>query len=497
MYVYRALLNHQIKSFFRSSVWQRNMVLNILMVLAILYFASIFIFMGFVMSELLDALVPQKSATEALSRYIILYVLADFLSRFFMQGLPVLKIQPYLHLPLSRASLLHNILLRSIFNSFALLPLLLLIPFVSSVYESSGQLMLLIIWVFQIMIFLGASTLLLGWLKRYLIQNQRIIWLIIPVVGLTFYTGYAGILPWLDWSEWYFSGILKGNILGLLITLLCFVSIYLFNFRFLQNQIYPELFSTREGNSSKEFKLLGSLGEKGLTGALVMNEVKLILRNKRPKSVMMLSLFFCLYGLVFYFNKSYGSYSTMFLFAGIFTTGAFLIQYGQFLISWEASFMDGIFSRPLALSEWLRAKMWLMAGSVVFLYLLSMPIALYFGVSILKINTVCAIFNIGFNSFVMLTAATFNKKKVDLSKGSSFNWQGVGAAQWLVGIPILLIPVLIYFPFALFEAFDAALLTLSGIGLISLLSYKAWFAMITKNIQDRKFDTLSGFRQND
>jgi len=77
----------------------------------------------------------------------------------------------------------------------------------------------------------------------------------------------------------------------------------------------------------------------GTVGALVTLELKLLWRNKRPKSVTLLSLFFMAYGLMVYpadevlFNDSIG----VMIGVGIFLTGAFMINYGQFLISWESA----------------------------------------------------------------------------------------------------------------------------------------------------------------
>ncbi|MBK7428732.1 MAG: hypothetical protein IPI60_17800 [Saprospiraceae bacterium] len=40
-------------------------------------------------------------------------------------------------------------------------------------------------------------------------------------------------------------------------------------------------------------------------------------------------------------------------------------------------------------------------------------------------------------------ASTYNKKKIDLSKGSMMNYQGTGATQFLIAIPLLFGPFLI------------------------------------------------------
>ncbi len=39
------------------------------------------------------------------------------------------------------------------------------------------------------------------------------------------------------------------------------------------------------------------------------------------------------------------------------------------------------------------------------------------------------LYNIGFGSVIILFFANFNRKRLDLSKGTTFNWQGMGATK--------------------------------------------------------------------
>ena len=92
--------------------------------------------------------------------------------------------------------------------------------------------------------------------------------------------------------------------------------------------------------------------------------------------------------------------------------------------------------------------------------------------------------------------ATFNKKKMDLSKGTTFNYQGVSAMNWLVLFPAFLLPVLIYAPFGLFGYKYIGLAVIGLIGLMGLLFRKYWIARITNNFFKRKYIMAEGFRGN-
>ncbi len=91
---------------------------------------------------------------------------------------------------------------------------------------------------------------------------------------------------------------------------------------------------------------------------------------------------------------------------------------------------------------------------------------------ILLINFVTYLFNLGFISYMLIYMATYNKKRMDLSKGSSFNYQGVGAANWLVLLPAFVLPILIYIPFWVMGYRYAGFATIGLIGILGLLTRK-------------------------
>jgi hypothetical protein len=53
-------------------------------------------------------------------------------------------------------------------------------------------------------------------------------------------------------------------------------------------------------------------------------------------------------------------------------------------------------------------------------YVVTIPYVL-FGWKILLINSMTYLYNIGFLSFVLLYMSTYNKKRIDLSRGSAFD----------------------------------------------------------------------------
>jgi len=118
----------------------------------------------------------------------------------------------------------------------------------------------------------------------------------------------------------------------------------------------------------------------GTVGALVTLELKLLWRNKRPKYMTLLSLFFMAYGLIGLPRRN-GTFSDsigVMIGVGIFLTGAFMINYGQFLISWESAYFDRIMSGKIDLNDYILAKSTLLSIGCTACFLITMPYG-YFG----------------------------------------------------------------------------------------------------------------------
>jgi hypothetical protein len=130
----------------------------------------------------------------------------------------------------------------------------------------------------------------------------------------------------------------------------------------------------------------------------------------------------------------------------------------------------------------------------VFCYIITIPYV-FFSTRILMINTAAFLFNLGFISYVLLWMATFNKKRMDLAKGSSFNYQGVGAMNWIVLIPAFLLPILIYTPFGMTGHPNIGLAAIAILGILGLLTRKLWVKEIEKSFYRKKYAMADGFRE--
>ena len=182
------------------------------------------------------------------------------------------------------------------------------------------------------------------------------------------------------------------------------------------------------------------------------------------------------------------------VFVGVFITGGIAMSIGHYFLGWESSFFDAILANNIDYSKYFRAKYLIMLGVSTFSYVITLPYA-FFGLDILYINTMCFLLTIGINSYIILIFCSNNRKRMDLSRGAAFNYQGVGASQFLIMLPLLLLPVLLYAFFALFMDRIPAATILGLLGLAGLLFHKTLMQQVVKRFERRKYRIAEGFRE--
>ncbi len=175
-------------------------------------------------------------------------------------------------------------------------------------------------------------------------------------------------------------------------------------------------------------------------------------------------------------------------------TGLFIINYGQFAFAWQSSGFDGLLTGNLPVSEYIRGKFLLFNVSSTLAFILTS----FYGFMdwrLLPVLTAAWLYNLGLNSAFTLWFATVNYKGIDLSKSATFNYQGIGATQWIWALVALVGPYLIILPFSLLGAPWVGIATIGILGLISFLFRNWWINFLTKEFYKRKHLILQGFRE--
>jgi hypothetical protein len=187
------------------------------------------------------------------------------------------------------------------------------------------------------------------------------------------------------------------------------------------------------------------------------------------------------------------TFSSIFLiYMGIIIVGIFLISYGQFIFGWESSYFDSILANPVNYISYFRAKLYLMVISCTLFYILTLGYA-YFGTQVLLVNTAVFFYNIGVNTYVLFFLACLNRKRLDLD-ASIMSTQGKGAGQYLTIVPTLLLPTIIFVPFAIYDSSRLGLIVLTVLGIAGLIFQKPIMKLIIAFFYKNKYKLATAFR---
>lgn len=486
-------IQHQWKQTTRSSIWQKNVALNIIigffMMIMLLYLLAL----GLLLDRVLEDVVKDANADVTLSKILIYYFILTFMMRFFLQSLPAMEIIPYLHLRIKRSTIAWFMQFKSLTSFFNFIPFLLFLPFALGYMTEEFSGFQAFIWFSAVFLFELTSNFKLIYFKRKFTLNPKLILLLIGAIGLLVALDKFDLFSISKISLWYFTQ-LNTNWLWILLPLTSTVFFIFWNLSMIRKNSYLDDLSPKKTEGENLTAKLNLLQNFGKTGELVLGEIKLILRNKRSKSVVFLIPFFLMYGLFFYPQDVYKDMTVFLVFVGIFVTGGFLIAYGQYLMAWESSHFDFILSSNIGIHDYFKAKYFLLVIPTIILYFFTIPY-MYFGMNIFWVNFAALFYNLGVNAPLLLYMASFNKKRMDLSKGAMMNYQGVGANNFILVIPLLAIPSLIYWPISAFFGYIPAVLTLGGLGVLGLIFNQSLIKLAVNNFRKKRYQIAEGYRQ--
>ncbi len=463
------------------------------MVFIALYFILMFLGLGFGLYPILKEQFPDEDPLLIVNGFLFFWFLGDLMLRFFLQKLPVMNIKPLLTLPIKKSKIIHYVLGKSVVSFFNFLPLFAIIPFsiilLSNDYSSST----IITWMFTMIIF----TLIINFLN-FIIESKSaetelsFLPIILIVSGL-FALNYFNLVSFSSLLSNAMNSI-TANPLMILIPLILLGALYYLNFSALKKKLYVDasLKAKTQIASSTDMSWTRRFGD---TAPFLQLDLKMIWRNKRTRSTLFIMVLALFYGLIFYPNPTYQEWTAMFIFVGIFVTGIFMINFGQFIPAWDSAYYKLLMSQNIKYKEYLKSKYLLMNLSAVALFVLSIPYV-YFGWNILLIHFAAMVYNIGINSHVLLYGGSFNRKRIDLSQRAALNYQGTGAVQWIIGFPLLLFPVLIFYLPYHFFGFEAGIATLIILGGLGILFHQKIMDFIVKKYMDSKYKMIAAFDQD-
>ena len=486
-------IRHELKAFWRSKNTGKSIAIRIVMGILILYLLINVLVLGFFLDKLLKGIFPKEDMLVSFCGILLMYFLFDIFMRLQLQELPTLRVQPYLQLPVKRNSLVGYLAFTALLSVFNLWPFILFVPFVLKIIAAgSGGLTAL-----AFIVSIAGLTVFNNYLAIYIKRKANVNgWIFLIAAGIIILIGlsdfYWHLFSIRTISFLFFGHLISHPVFAMLPVLLGALMYYL-NFLYLKQNLYLEELGSRKASSYKSSTEYPLLNRFGIVGDLAGNEIKLILRNKRSRSSVIMGLFVIFYGLIFYTRPGLSGSEGFKVFVGMFMTGIFIINYGQFMFSWQASQFDGFLVSKSSFTDFLKAKYLLFTLVSTCFLLLTTPYV-YFGWRTLMVHFVMYLWNIGINTTIVLFFANRNYKRIDLSRGASFNWEGVGATQLLLSFPLLIAPFIVYWPFALLGHSNVGLALMAATGLAFIFTRGFWIKQLEADFYKKRYKIAEGFR---
>jgi hypothetical protein len=486
------LLSHQWKSFWRRRGAGRNLALQLVFGLLILYLLGCAVVLGFVLKRLLQQFFPHQDIIELFCSFILYYFCFDIVLRMAIQELPVLTVTPYLSQNIRRRQLVSFLNMRSLFQFFNLLPLILFFPFILTAMPPAYGWTATTAFAVGILSFTAFNHFVLLYIKRKIIINS---WWMIGFIGLLLVCivlDRMDILPIRQLSIAYFTGLLH---YPWLVTVPVVAAILAFgtNRSMLLHNLYVE--EIRSGQKRRRSFDYGWLRHWGAVGDLMALDMRLIARNRRPRSVMMMAAAFLLYGFIFYqpINLQPMKFLPL-LFCGLFMTGLFLINYGRFGFAWQSGHFDGLLAANLSIEEYVRSKSTLYMLTTTLAFIATTAYG-FIDRRLVIIEAAAWLYNIGVTVPMSLWASMLNYRAIDLDKSAMFNYQGSSGAEMFYSMAVFFSPFLIYLPVSLIFSPWTGIAAIAALGALGLLFRERLIVLLTKEFYHRKYRMLQGFRE--
>jgi len=478
------------KNFFRAPQWELKLAIQILLGFLVLYFLAVFLFLGIGIYFLIKKTDPTANAILFLNQYMIYYFSADLLVRYFFQTLPVTDIKPLMTQPIQKKTIVRGVLWRSLLSVFNAFPLVILLPFciVYSLQEGID----LSVWVW----FIGILFLCIG--SNFLIflvnKSKKFTILFVGIFGICYALEKVIEFPILSFfgkgfdalyqeSYWIFVPIL------FLVFIIRYASIYL------KQQLYLD-----KGLGKEKGRMLGEnlnvFDRWEEMGFFLKNDIRLILRNIRPRQMVLVGSLFLFYGVIFFTQEQYAEMPTILVFSGLFISGGFMLTFGQYVPAWDSEYFSFLMCQNLPYKKYLKSKLYLMMFSVVLSSILSLPY-LFFGLNVMLIIWAASLFNFGFGGMITLFSGAYNTTPLKLNiKAKAFeNTQNFSFTQMLFILPKLILPLVVFYVPYRFFGFNGGLTGLALTGVFGLFFQNRLLNLIVKIYRNKKHQTISAFNK--
>jgi len=477
----------------RSAYWGKSLATNIGLGFLALYFSLSFLVLGFAIPEILTKEFPDADPVSKFNSILLAYFAIDLIMRQLMQKLPTVSFKPLLLQNIRRRKIANYLMIRSVFNFFNVLPFFLLLPVTFSLVAETHSGVATISWFLVIFMLIFSNHFLAIYLKWRFNEAEYGFFILLGVLVAVFAVNHFGIVDLSGAMGKLLDLILVNPALAILLILLPVV-FYFLNVNFLLSRMFVNLVSGKQKDEKvSDYSWLNKLGE---TGRFIALELRLIWRNKRPRSVAMMTVIMFAYGLLIYRGEPGKELPEfVFILGGIILVGMFSISYGQFFPAWHSNYFSMLMCQRLKMKQFLQSFYMLVTVVSVACYFITLPYALMH-TKVIYTHLAMLLYNLGVNIPLIFFIGLYSKKRLDLNQSSVMNYQGMGASQWVAGLPMLFGPIALFYLFKLAFGVMGGYIGLGILGLMGILFHSVIIDYFSKRYLKQKHKLIKNYKNS-
>ena len=474
----------------RSAYFSKNMAAKGVLIFLVIYFSAVALFMGFNLSEFIEKSHPGQLQVPVFNSLIFAYVGFELVLRIMVQNLPTFGFQSFLLIPVKRKRIAKFMLNKSMLHFFNLLPLFLVLPFTFKSAINELDTPVLFAWLASLFLMIFVNHFLAIYIKWRTNESNWFFYGFLALAAGVFCIDHFGIFDITANFGRFFDFVVQQPA-AVLIFPVIIVFLYLLNLKYLLNRFFlDELSKNKKDEVTHDFSWLNQIGE---YGKMLSLEVKMITRNKRPRTTAIMSIIFIFYGLLLYQDYDKRPSELILVLGGMFMTGIFGMMYGQFFPAWHSRYYPLLMAQNVKMKQILQSAFFLMAVTNIIFYLLSLGY-MFITPKVLYIHLVVMLYNIGVNTFVIFALGLNSRKSIDLEQRAMFNYQGMSATNWLITFPILFGPLAVYGLLTFLLGNIAAYFVLGGLGLLGIIFHPKLIDYFTKQYLKRKHTMIAAYK---
>lgn len=487
-----SLLRHRLRAFWRAPLFKQRAASLVLSTLMALYLGGGLVVLGLAFDNAVREAAPSTDPVLVLARWLLPLGLVHVALRVVMESDSRTDLQPYLHLPLRRGSLLLYRAVSTLLSFWNAVPLLFFVAVCGEAAARGAGMEAFRLGLAAAGV-LVATTCLAPMARRFASRRPFLLAGALlagaATTGIMAVESMAGVSSFVNVFREIPSGIIRGEAVPTVAASVLLIGVVTGYACWLQGRLALDQIErprVHGGTLSQFHRLAGqspAWREAVLELRLALRNAQLI-ENARPR----LQLFYALAGasiilVISFFSVEVSDLSVeagqafgAIVVPGLVGTGMLIFGYGRLLFAWEGHAFEGMMARPVPARRRIEGKLLFLVAGVTICSLIPLPFLLFGKSPYLFVQIAFLLYSSGFWAPTSVASAMLS--------WSRSTERGDEAITSVATILIDLVPIgLPILPFLLFDRLFLQLGSIALLGLLSILSMPIWISFLTSIYQ--------------